>query len=85
MQESFIQWLKHVGFLIQEIVMILLIFQQNSGDVDDYRNAVSMLPENLSEAEREGMKAMIFQQGDIHIYAGGEVPSLLFKKTLDKS
>jgi len=67
MQESFIQWLKHVGFLIQEIVMILLIFQQNSGDVDDYRNAVSMLPENLSEAEREGMKAIIAEYVGVKI------------------
>jgi hypothetical protein len=40
-------------------VMILLIFQQNSGDMDDYRNAVEMLPENLSEADREEMKKVI--------------------------
>ena len=47
--------------------MILLIFQQNSGDVDDYRNAVSMLPENLSEAEREGMKAIIAEYVSVKI------------------
>ena len=29
--------------------------------------------------------SMIFQQGDTYIYVGGEVPSLLFKKTLDES
>jgi len=29
--------------------------------------------------------SMIFQQGDTYIYAGGELPSLLFKKTLDES
>jgi len=56
------------------MIMILLIFQEDSGDMDDYRNAIGMLPENLPEEERDAMKEVIKKYIGIKEMSDDDIP-----------